>query len=87
MLHVLEKCIDEKRRIYDFLQNEQEFKRQMATHESSFWDWIVFPRSLRGRVLLLVVRTLHCVSEWKRRRSKKNEARSAPPAVTESSSE
>lgn len=73
MLHVLEKCISEKRRIYDFLQNEQEFKRQMSTHESSFWDWLVFPRSLRGRVLLLVVRTLHCVSEWKRRRAKKME--------------
>jgi CelD/BcsL family acetyltransferase involved in cellulose biosynthesis len=87
MLHVLEKCIGEKRKIYDFLQNEQEFKRQMATHESSFWDWIVFPRSLRGGVLLLVVRTLHCVSEWKRRRAKKNEARSAPPSVGESSSE
>lgn len=71
MLHVLEKCIGEKRRIYDFLQNDQEFKRQMSTHESSFWDWIVLPRSLRGKVLLLVVRTLHRVSEWKRRKSKK----------------
>ncbi|MFM8715380.1 MAG: GNAT family N-acetyltransferase [Spartobacteria bacterium] len=73
MLHVLEKCIDEKRRIYDFLQNDQEFKRQMSTHASSFWDWIVLPRSPRGWLLLLVVRTMHTVSEWKRRRAQKIE--------------
>lgn len=73
MLHVLEKCISEKRRIYDFLQNDQEFKRQMSTHASSFWDWIVFPRSLRGALLRVVVRTLHNWSEWKRRRAKKME--------------
>ena len=73
MLHVLEKCISEKRRIYDFLQNEQEFKRQMSTHASSFWDWIVFPSSLRGGLLLVFVRTLHTWSEWKRRRAKKME--------------
>jgi CelD/BcsL family acetyltransferase involved in cellulose biosynthesis len=73
MLHVLEKCIGEKRRIYDFLQNDQEFKRQVSTHASSFWDWIVFPRSLRGAVLLVLVRTLHNCSEWKRRRAKKME--------------
>jgi len=71
MLQVLEKCITEKRRIYDFLQNDQEFKRQMSTHASSFWDWIVFPRSFRGAVLRVVVRTLHHLSEWKRRRAKK----------------
>jgi CelD/BcsL family acetyltransferase involved in cellulose biosynthesis len=73
MLHVLEKCISEKRRTYDFLQNEQEFKRQMSTHESSFWDWIVFPSSLRGMLLQVVVQTLHHLSEWKRRRAKKME--------------
>ena len=73
MLDVLEKCIGEKRRIYDFLQNEQEFKRQMSTHASSFWDWIVFPRSLRGALLLVLMRTLHNWSEWKRRRAKKME--------------
>jgi CelD/BcsL family acetyltransferase involved in cellulose biosynthesis len=70
---VLEKCIGENRRIYDFLQNDQEFKRQVSTHASSFWDWIVFPRSLRGAVLLVLVRTLHNCSEWKRRRAKKME--------------
>jgi CelD/BcsL family acetyltransferase involved in cellulose biosynthesis len=48
MLHVIEKCIGEKRRIYDFLQNDQEFKRQMSTHESSFWDWIVLPERCAG---------------------------------------
>ena len=73
MLHVLEKCISEKRQIYDFLQNDQEFKRQMSTHASSFWDWIVFPRSLQGEVLRLVVLTLHNWSQWKRRRAKKIE--------------
>jgi CelD/BcsL family acetyltransferase involved in cellulose biosynthesis len=73
MLDVLEKCIGERRRIYDFLQNEQEFKRQMSTHSSSFWDWIVFPRSLRGALLLVLMRTLHNWSEWKRRRAKKIE--------------
>ena len=73
MLHVLEKCIGENRRIYDFLQNDQEFKRQVSTHASSFWDWIVFPRSLRGALLLVLVRTLHNCSEWKRRRAKKIE--------------
>jgi len=73
MLHVLEKCISENRRIYDFLQNDQEFKRQMSTHASSFWDWIVFPRSLRGALLLVLMRTIHKWSEWKRRRAKKME--------------
>jgi CelD/BcsL family acetyltransferase involved in cellulose biosynthesis len=81
MLHVLEKCISEKRRIYDFLQNDQEFKRQMSTHASSFWDWIVFPRSFQGAVLRVVVRTLHNLSEWKRRRAKNLEQ--AKRAATE----
>lgn len=71
MLHVLEKCLGEKRKIYDFLQNEQEFKRQMSTHESSFWDWIVLPRTLRGGILLALIRGLHQWSEWKRKRRKK----------------
>jgi CelD/BcsL family acetyltransferase involved in cellulose biosynthesis len=70
MLHVLEKCMSEKRRIYDFLQNDQEFKRQMSTQSSSFWDWIVLPQSLRGLILLGIVRTLHVFSDWKRRRLK-----------------
>lgn len=69
MLHVMEKCIAESRRIYDFLQNDQEFKRQMSTHESSLWDWIVLPHSLRGGILLQCLRALHHWSEWKRRRA------------------
>ena len=73
MLHALEKCFSEKRRIYDFLQNDQDFKRQMSTHQSSLWDWIVCPRSLRGWVLLFAFGTVQRWSEWKTRRAlKKN---------------
>lgn len=74
MLHALEKCIGERRRIYDFLQNDQEFKRQMSTHESSLWDWIVFPRTPRGLLLLLLVSLMHQWSEWKIHRLKKKES-------------
>ena len=69
MLHALEKCFSEKRQVYDFLQNDQDFKRQMSTHQSSLWDWIVCPRSLRGWALLLVFGTVHRWSEWKLRRA------------------
>lgn len=86
MLHALEKCIAEKRRIYDFLQNDQEFKRQMSTHESSLWDWIVFPRSLRGMVLLGLVGLTHRWSEWKLHRVKKEELLQNEPEGNRNSS-
>jgi CelD/BcsL family acetyltransferase involved in cellulose biosynthesis len=82
MLHALEQCFSEKRRIYDFLQNDQDFKRQMSTHQSSLWDWIVCPRSLRGWVLLFAFGTVQRWSEWKTRRAlKKNPT---PANATES---
>jgi len=71
MLHVLEKCFHEKRGIYDFLQNDQDFKRQMSTHQSSLWDLILFPRSFQGWFLRLVVKGLHRWSTWRLRRMKK----------------
>ena len=76
MLHALEKCFSEKRGSYDFLQNDQDFKRQMSTHQSSLWDWIVCPRSLRGWVLLFAFGTLHRWSEWKLRSATKRNSSS-----------
>lgn len=70
MLHAVEKCFSENRRIYDFLQNDQDFKRQMSTHLSSFWDWIVLPHSLRGTLLLFFLKWMHRWNGWKLRRAK-----------------
>jgi len=56
MLFSIQKCIEEGRRIYDFLQNDAEFKRQMSTSESRLWDLILLPNSFRGRIWKQVIR-------------------------------
>jgi CelD/BcsL family acetyltransferase involved in cellulose biosynthesis len=70
MLRSLERCMLEKRRVYDFMQNDQEFKRQMATHDSSLWDCILFPKTAKGVTVSLLVRIVHAWSEFKKRRPK-----------------
>ena len=74
MLLSLETCFAEKRRIYDFMQNDQEFKRQMSSHESSLWDCIIIPRSIKGLFLLGVVRIIDLWTKWKKRRVSKEGA-------------
>ncbi len=69
MLRVVEKCIEERRNVYDFMQNDQEFKRQMSTHQSSLWDLIVFPQSLKGYVLMGAIKVVYLWTEWLRRRN------------------
>ncbi len=70
MLRSIERCMEEKRHVYDFMQNDQEFKRQMSTHESSLWDCILFPKSAKGAAVSLLVRAIHGWNEWKKRRAK-----------------
>ena len=74
MLLSLETCFAEKRRIYDFMQNDQEFKRQMSSHESSLWDCIIIPRSIKGLFLLGVVRIIDLWTKWKKRKVSKEGA-------------
>lgn len=68
MLFSMQTCFEEGRRIYDFLQNDAEFKRQLATCESRMWDWILLPRSASGRLTRLVLRA---VQAWTDRRNRK----------------
>jgi CelD/BcsL family acetyltransferase involved in cellulose biosynthesis len=65
MLHSLEKCINEKRRLYDFMQNDQEFKRQMATSDSHLWDCIILSRSSKGLAILAAVKAIHAWTDWR----------------------
>jgi CelD/BcsL family acetyltransferase involved in cellulose biosynthesis len=65
MLFSIQKCIEEKRRIYDFLQNDAEFKRQMSTSESRLWDWIILPNSLRGRIWKQLIRAVQLWRDWR----------------------
>lgn len=65
-LSVLEGCFSENLSTYDFLQNEQAFKRSMANHQEPLWDCVLVPRGILGRVMLLVVRLLH---RWKSKSS------------------
>lgn len=58
MLFSIQKCIEEGRRIYDFLQNDAEFKRQMSTSESRLWDLILLPNSFRGRIWKQLIRVV-----------------------------
>ena len=74
MLLTIETCFKENRRIYDFMQNDQEFKRQMSTHESSFWDCIFLPQSPRGLLLLGVFKLIHFWTQWKNRKVNKEGA-------------
>jgi CelD/BcsL family acetyltransferase involved in cellulose biosynthesis len=66
MLFSIQKCIEEGRRIYDFLQNDAEFKRQMSTSESRLWDLILLPNSFRGRIWKQLI---HIVQWWRDFRS------------------
>lgn len=66
MLFSIQKCLEEGRRIYDFLQNDAEFKRQMSTSESRLWDWILLPNSFRGRVWKQFIRV---VQWWRLRKN------------------
>ena len=67
MLFSMQACFEEGRKFYDFLQNDAEFKRQLATQESRLWDWILLPRSLRGRCLRLVLRAVQAWTDYKHR--------------------
>lgn len=70
LLRSVELCMQENRKAYDFMQNDQEFKRQMATHESSLWDCILFPKTLKGALVSFLVRTIHTWNEFKKRWAK-----------------
>lgn len=67
MLQSIDVCLREKRRVYDFMQNDQEFKRQMSTRASSLWDCIIFPPNLRGTTIRAVVGLVYTWTEWRRR--------------------
>jgi CelD/BcsL family acetyltransferase involved in cellulose biosynthesis len=81
MLRSLERCIQEKRKVYDFMQNDQEFKRQMSTNESSLWDCILFPKSIKGALVSLLIRFVHASTEWRKRRLKAKQSTSLPTKV------
>ncbi len=74
MLFSIQKCLEEGRRIYDFLQNDAEFKRQMSTSESRLWDWILLPNSFRGRVWKQLIRVVQWWTQWKNNRIRRERA-------------
>lgn len=74
LLHSVRRCFAEQTAVFDFLQNDQAYKRQMANRESQLHDWIVFPASLRGRLVRAAVRAVHAWTEWQARRRKAREA-------------
>jgi CelD/BcsL family acetyltransferase involved in cellulose biosynthesis len=67
MLFSMLTCFEEGRRVYDFLQNDAEFKRQLSTLESRMWDWILLPRSLSGHASRMV---LQGVQKWTDRKNR-----------------
>jgi len=67
MLFSMQTCFEEGRRVYDFLQNDAEFKRQLATRESQMWDWILLPRTISGRLSRMV---LQGVQSWTDRKNR-----------------
>lgn len=74
LLHSVRRCFAEQTAVFDFLQNDQAYKRQMANRESQLHDWIVFPGNLRGRLIRVAVRAVHTWTEWQARRRKASEA-------------
>jgi len=68
MLFSIQTCLEEGRQVYDFLQNDAEFKRQMSTRESRMWDWILLPKSITGGLSRVVLRT---VQAWTDRKNRK----------------
>lgn len=85
MLFAIGKCMDDGTRIYDFLQNDAEFKRQMSTSESHLWDWILFPSSFRGKIWKQAIRVVHWWKDRKNDRLRKEGAleRDRMPVVAE----
>lgn len=67
MLESMRVCFEEGRKFYDFLQNDAEFKRQLSTRESRLWDWVLLPRSIRGRCFKLVLRAVQAWTDYKNR--------------------
>jgi CelD/BcsL family acetyltransferase involved in cellulose biosynthesis len=67
-LAVVRQCFEEGISVYDFLQNDQDFKRQMANRSESFWDGIWVRGGVAGRMVLIVVRLL---DRWKSGRGKR----------------
>ena len=74
MLFSILKCLEEGRRIYDFLQNDAEFKRQMSTSESRLWDWILLPDSFRGRIWKQFIRAVQLWRNWRNNRIRREGA-------------
>ena len=66
MLDMLERMMAQGIPAYDFMQNDQEFKRQMSTHESRLWDLIIFPRTLRGLVIHRAVAWTRAWQKWRK---------------------
>jgi CelD/BcsL family acetyltransferase involved in cellulose biosynthesis len=71
-LFVVAKCFEAGVAQYDFMQNEQVFKRQMANREENFHDCILPRSGLLGRLILLVIRMLDF---WKSGRRKPDSGR------------
>lgn len=67
MLESMRVCFEEGRIHYDFLQNDAEFKRQLATRESRLWDWVLLPRSLHGRCFRLILWAVQAWTDHKNR--------------------
>jgi CelD/BcsL family acetyltransferase involved in cellulose biosynthesis len=69
VLSVLEKCFAEGRLHYDFMQNDQEFKRELSNREESFWDCVLIRRGVAGWI---ISRVIHILDWWRSGR---------PPAI------
>lgn len=74
MLGSIERCIAERRPVYDFMQNDQEFKRQLANNSEHLWDWILLPKSFCGLLLFILIQTVYC---WTRLRQRADAKKSA----------
>jgi CelD/BcsL family acetyltransferase involved in cellulose biosynthesis len=74
MLFSMRTCMEEGRRYYDFLQNDAEFKRQLATLESRMWDWILLPRTVPGRLSKIVLRGVQAWTDFRNRGRRKDGA-------------
>jgi CelD/BcsL family acetyltransferase involved in cellulose biosynthesis len=75
-LSVLSGCFTEERPLYDFMQNDQEFKREMSNREEPLWDCVWVQPGIVGYLILAVVRLLHF---WKSGREKAEKSRGVEP--------
>ena len=48
MLHTLKRVFEEKRKQYDFMIGDQDYKKKFATHRSPLYSIHIFQRSIRG---------------------------------------